>query len=103
MTWKMPELTSPADTSSTSLFRSTPARWPTAKASAMAVHMACAMKLLSSLMMWPAPGAADVEDVLGKGLSTGSSFAKSAASAPTMTFSLPASASTGVRASGASM
>ena len=44
-----------------------PARWPTAKASAVAVQIAWAMKLLSSLMMWPAPGPADVEDVLGEG------------------------------------
>jgi hypothetical protein len=38
--WKMPELTAPIETMSTSFFGSMPARWPTANASAVAVQIA---------------------------------------------------------------
>src|SRR5450432_2266569 len=102
MAWNRPEFTPPAETSSTSFFGSMPARAPTAKASAVAVQIAWAMKLLSSLTMWPAPGPPTWNTFSAKVRNTGSIRAKVASSAPTMTFSLPNSASTGVRASGAS-
>ena len=79
-----------------------PARAPTANASAVAVQIAWAMKLLSSLIVCPAPGPPTWNTFSANARSTGSSRAKTSGSAPTMTLSLPSSASAGVRASGAS-
>ena len=79
-----------------------PERWPTAKASAIAVHIAWPMKLFSSLIVWPAPGPPTWNTFSAKQRSSGSILANTEASAPTITFRRPASASTGVRASGAS-
>ena len=103
MAWNRPLFTGPADIRSTKALSSSPARWPTAKASAVAVQMACAMKLFSSLMVWPAPGPPTWKMFSAKQVSTGCRHSNTLGSAPTMTLSRPASASTGVRDNGASM
>ena len=59
----------------------------------------CAMKLLSSLIVWPAPGPPDVEPRSRQRSAAPVRAARTtASSAPTITFRRPASASTGVRA-----
>jgi hypothetical protein len=64
--------------------------------------MAWPMKLLSSLTTWPALGPPTWKMFSQKAASTGRILSNTACSAPTMVLSLPSSASTGVRASGAS-
>src|SRR5881227_701058 len=54
--WKMPELTAPAEMISCSFLIETPDLAHAAQASAVAAAMACAMKLFTSLSMWPWPG-----------------------------------------------
>ena len=56
MSWKIPELTAPAEMISCSLAIDTPDFAHVAHASAVAVAIDIAMKLLTSLSMWPWPG-----------------------------------------------
>ena len=100
--WNSPELTAPADMTSCNFLIESPDFAAVASASAVAVQIACAMKLFSSLMTWPEPGGPMWKTFSAKHFSTGSSLAITAGSAPTITFRRPASASTGVRDSGAS-
>ena len=100
--WNRPELTAPAEITSCSFLIDKPDFAAAAHASAVAVQIACAMKLLISLRMIPWPAGPTWMMFSQNAGSTGFSCANVASSAPTMMLSLPASASTGVRASGAS-
>ena len=54
--WNSPELTAPADITSCSFLIESPDFAAVASASAVAVQIACAMKLLMSLRTMPCPG-----------------------------------------------
>src|SRR5437667_11025429 len=56
VSWKMPELTAPAEMMSCNFLIDTPDFAHAAQASAAVVAIDIAMKLLMSLSMWPWPG-----------------------------------------------
>ena len=96
-------MTAPAEMTSCSFLIDSPDLAAAAQASAVAAQIACAMKLLMSLRMMPCPAGPAWKMFSQNAERTGLISAKVASSAPTMMLSLPSSASTGVRASGASM
>ena len=98
----MPEFTAPAETTSCSLRIERPDLAAAAQASALALAIDMARKLLMSFSTMPWPAGPAWMMFSQKAARTGFSSANVASSAPTMMLSLPSSASTGVRASGAS-
>ena len=100
--WNIPELAAPVENMAKYFFGSTPILAQAASASAVSDIWPIAAKLLTSLILCPAPRVPTWKMFSQNAFNAGSISAKVASSAPTIVLSRPCSASTGVRASGAS-